>query len=66
MDNRYDHDAFKSELAVERAWLLHVANVLDQRIEAAKGLDKYRVNRLKPKAFHKVQDEDNVDKSIAK
>jgi len=63
LDNRYEHDAFQSELAAERSWLLQVANVFDQRIEAADGLNRYRLKRLKPGIFHKVQEEKSANES---
>lgn len=57
LDNRYAHGALGDGLAPEKAWLLQVANALDEHIGATHGLARFRLERLKPKIFHEVQQE---------
>lgn len=55
LDNRYDHRALEGDLKDERTWLAQLGAELDERIVAAKGLAKFRLERIKPKVHYEVQ-----------
>ncbi len=58
LDNRYEHGQLDRNLAIELPWLIKIAQEMDARIEAAMGLDAYRLTRIKPKIFDTVQSRD--------
>lgn len=55
LDNRYEHGQLDQHLRDERLWLIEVKREMDVRINAAHGLDAFRLKRIKPKIFDKVQ-----------
>lgn len=57
LDNRYDAGAIDNELAPEKAWVSQLSDALGQRIGVAEGLAKYRLQRLEPKIFHQLRQE---------
>lgn len=55
LNNRYEHGQLDRHLRDERPWLIEVEREMDARIDAAGGLDAYRLKRIKPKIFNEVQ-----------
>jgi len=55
LDNRYEHGQLDRQLRDERPWLVEVEGEMNARIDAASGLDAFRLKRIKPNIFSKVQ-----------
>ncbi|MEW4468388.1 P-loop NTPase fold protein [Parasphingorhabdus sp. JC815] len=55
LDNRYEHGQLERHLRDERPWLIEVEREMDVRIDAAVGLDAFRLKRIKPNIFNEMQ-----------
>ena len=55
LDNRYEHGQLDRHLRDERPWLIELEREMDARIDAAAGLDAFRLKRIKPKIFDEAR-----------
>lgn len=55
LNNRYAHGQLGRDLSSERPWLIEIERELNAHITAATGFDAYRLKRIKPEVFNKLQ-----------